>query len=111
MFPYGRHLSFCCLCLRLESRFLDRALEHASESLNGMGLKCRVPQFLIQEAAAQLQALQVAATASDPVQRVDVVQACQHLQRNFFFFFNKWTDELACVGWGPGDSNLLKQIV
>ena len=52
-----------------------------------MGLKCRVPQFLIQEAAAQLQALQVAATASDPVQRVDVVQACQHLQRNVFFFF------------------------
>lgn len=79
-----------------------------------MGLKCRVPQFLIQEAAAQLQALQVAATASDPVQRVDVVQACQHLQRNVFFFcfcfFNKWTDELACVGWALADSNLLEQL-
>ena len=100
MFPYGRHLSFCCLCLRLESRFLDSALEHASESLNGMGLKCRVPQFLIQEAAAQLQALQVAATASDPVQRVDVVQACQHLQRNFFFFLTN--GQMSLPVWGGG---------
>ena len=28
----------------------------------------------------------------------------------FFFFFNKWTDELACVGWGLADSNLLEQL-
>ena len=69
-----------------------------------MGLKCRVPQFLIQEAAAQLQALQVAATASDPVQRVDVVQACQHLQRNvfFFFFFFLTNGQMSLPVWGGG---------
>ena len=35
----------------------------------------------------------------------------QHLQRNvlFFFFFNKWTEELPCVGMG--DSSLLEQVV
>ena len=66
-----------------------------------MGLKCRVPQFLIQEAAAQLQALQVAATASDPVQRGDVVQACQHLQSIVFFFFLT-NGQMSLPVWGGG---------
>lgn len=35
----------------------------------------------------------------------------QHLQRNvlFFFFLNKWTDELPCMG--VGHSNVLEQVV
>lgn len=70
------------------------------------------PSGFDQEAAAQAQGLRAAATASEPVRRADAAQACQHLQRNVFcsVLLNKWMDELACVGWGLGDSNL-EQIV
>ena len=64
-----------------------------------MALKCRVPQVLIQEAAAV-----TSSPCGSHGLRSSVEGGCGAGVSAFaekcvpFFFFNKWTDELACVG-------------